>query len=387
MNEATAHGLEGEWTRPDWPSLTLAIAQCVLRNFPQVGEAQEILSVSPRPFSSASVVRTGRGTVFLKRHSALVRNVEELAEEHRFMRHLLKKGIAVPRIFKAESGETAALVVDEAGLWCCEVQSVPRGLDLYREAISWTPFRSAGHAQSAGAMLAETHLAAEDFEAPARKAKQLVSSFSIFASSDPENALKKFISARPLLNDYLRQSNLMEEAFQLLAPFHARVFPLLGELRAQWTHNDWHASNLLWSDESDAARAVAAIDFGLADRTFAVHDLALAIERNVVEWLELPKCIASGQVLPVHLDHLRALIAGYAGKRVLTQPERAVLAPMTALCHAEFALSEADYFLSVLKSEAKAKLAVDGYLLGHARWFASDEGERLMNAIEEAANE
>ena len=30
---------------------------------------------------------------------------------------------------------------------------------------------------------------------------------------------------------------------------------------------------------------------------------------------------------------------------------------MTALCHAEFALSEADYFLGVLHSKEKARMA------------------------------
>jgi Ser/Thr protein kinase RdoA (MazF antagonist) len=386
MNEATAHGLKGEWTRPDWPPLTLEFARRVLGKFPEVGEAREILSVSPRPFSSASVIRTQRGEVFLKRHAVMVRSVRELEEEHRFMRHLPANGIAVPRVFQAENGETAVLVEDQDGTWCCEVQSVPQGVDLYREAISWTPFRSVGHARSAGEMLAGVHLAAVDFLEPARKAKQLVTSFTIFSAQEPENSLKEFLSARPLLAEYVQRTSAVNEAMALLAPFHAQVFPLLGELRAQWTHNDWHASNLFWSDESDAARAVAVLDFGLADRTFAVNDLALAIERNIVEWLELPKCTEAGVEVPVHLDHLRALIAGYAEKHGLRNAERVVLGPMTALCHAEFALSEADYFLSVLKSESKARLAIEGYLLGHARWFASDEGARLMDAIEEAAN-
>jgi len=50
-----------------------------------------------------------------------------------------------------------------------------------------------------------------------------------------------------------------------------------------------HASNLLWSDAGDQAEVTAIIDFGLADRTNAVHDIAHAIERNIVEWLELGK--------------------------------------------------------------------------------------------------
>ena len=66
-----------------------------------------------------------------------------------------------------------------------------------------------------------------------------------------------------------------------------QLLPLLPALPPLWTHNDLHASNLLWSDASDDAQATAIIDFGLADRTNAVHDLAHAIERNIVEWLAL----------------------------------------------------------------------------------------------------
>jgi hypothetical protein len=58
---------------------------------------------------------------------------------------------------------------------------------------------------------------------------------------------------------------------------------------------------------------------------------------------------------------------------------------MTALCHAEFALSEADYFLGVLHSEEKAKMAYDGWLVGHARWFTSGPGHELLDALRRRA--
>ncbi len=104
---------------------------------------------------------------------------------------------------------------------------------------------------------------------------------------------------------------------------------------------------------SDDAGATAIIDFGLADRTNAVHDLAHAIERNIVEWLALVRDPAHPDDVPVHLDHLLALLDGYESVRPLSADEAAALAPMTALCHAEFALSEADYFLSILHSPEK----------------------------------
>lgn len=85
--------------------------------------------------------------------------------------------------------------------------------------------------------------------------------------------------------------------------------------------------------------------------------------------------------VPVHLDHVEALLEGYETIRSLSNEEASSLAPMTALCHAEFALSEAEYFLSVLHSDERAKMAYDGWLVGHARWFQSTVGCRLLDGL------
>jgi hypothetical protein len=58
---------------------------------------------------------------------------------------------------------------------------------------------------------------------------------------------------------------------------------------------------------------------------------------------------------------------------------------MTALCHAEFALSETDYFLAVLGSESKAWYACEGYLVAHARWFQG-AGAKLLEAMRARAD-
>jgi Ser/Thr protein kinase RdoA (MazF antagonist) len=169
---------------------------------------------------------------------------------------------------------------------------------------------------------------------------------------------------------------------ELLLPFHAELRPLLPVLKPLWTHNDLHASNLMWSNAGPDAHATAIIDFGLADRTNAVHDLAHAIERNIVEWLVLVAKPDHPDNVPLHLDHLHALLAGYESVRRLSDEEAAALKPMTALCHAEFALSEAHYFLNVLHSEERAPMAFDGWLVGHARWFHSPSGKKLLDAID-----
>lgn len=292
------------------------------------------------------------------------------------MQHLLEHGAPVPRVFAASSGETAI----ESGEWTFEVHEVPAGADIYEDALSWTPFRSTAHARSAGKALARLHLASQGFDTPRRKTQPLVAGFTIFASQEPSAAMESYLAARPALAENADAREGCKEAIELLAPFYSELRPLLPALKPLWTHNDLHASNLLWSDVSDDARAVAVIDFGLADRTNAVHDLAQAIERNIVEWLDLTDDSAQAEVR-VHFDHLEALLNGYEQVRPLSEEEAAALAPMTALCHAEFALTEADYFLGVLRSKEKARIASIDYLVGHAHWFRSAGGKKLLDEI------
>jgi Ser/Thr protein kinase RdoA (MazF antagonist) len=378
-----AHGLDGALVEPDWAPLAMDEVRTLLRQFPGRDEPLEILSVSPRPFSAASVVQTQGGRVFIKRHHRRVRDREGLLEEHRFLHSLRKHGAAVPRVFANARGESAM----ESGEWTYEVHEAAAGVDIYHDALSWTPFRTVAHARSAGQSLAGLHGASEGFDAAPRRPRPLVASFSIFAAEDPFAELKRYLAARDAIATHAALRACAQEALELLAPFHAELLPLLPALRPLWTHNDLHASNLLWSNVADDAQAVAIIDFGLADRTNAVHDLAHAIERNIVEWLVLVEDPAHPGRVPVHMDALAAFLDGYESVRPLSEEEAAALAPMTALCHAEFALSEADYFLGALHAEERAVLAYDGWLVGHARWFRSGAGEKLLHDLRRWAAE
>ena len=377
QQSALTHGLDGSLVQPDWRPLTLAEIRSALKHFPSAGEAHAIVFTSPRPLSAAAVIDTDKGRVFIKRHSRAVRDTAGLAEEHRFMHHLRSSGVDIPAVFSTGSGEGAL----ESGYWTYEVHDLPSGTDLYGDAISWTPFRSAQHARSAGAFLARMHLAAESFTAPPRKVQPLVASFTIFASSDPIGALNEYLTVRPGIAHDEQTLRDAQEALVLLTSFHAELHALLPSLPVLWTHNDLHASNLFWSDTTENAHVSSAIDFGLADRTNAVHDLAHAIERNIAEWLFLMNNPAAGDRVPVHLDHLWALLEGYEQVRPLTPAESAALTPMLALCHAEFALSEADYFLGVLHSPAKARVATHDYLLAHAQWFAGPGQETILSPL------
>ncbi|HEY1901910.1 MAG TPA: phosphotransferase [Terracidiphilus sp.] len=378
-----AHGMDGTLVEPDWAPLAMSEVRSLLGQFSACGEPLEILSMSPRPFSAASVVATAGGRVFIKRHHRSVRDREGLLEEHHFLAHLYARGARVPRVLCSVSGETAI----ESGEWMYEVHEAPVAIDLYGDALSWTPFQTSAHTRSAGQALARLHQAADRFNAPRRKPRPLVASFTIFAAENPEDELEQYLVARPALTMNAAVSEHAEAALALLAPFHAELRPLLPALAPLWTHNDLHASNLLWTNAGRNAHATAIIDFGLSDRTNAIHDLAHAIERNIVEWLALGENRAHPERVPIHLDDLRAFLDGYESVRPLGEEEAAALAPMTALCHAEVALSETDYFLGVLHSEEKARMAHEDWLVGHARWFRGAGGERLLDALRKWAAE
>jgi Ser/Thr protein kinase RdoA (MazF antagonist) len=371
------HGLNGEMERPDWPPLALAEVDAVLRRFPAAGGAVRILSVSPRPFSSGGVVQTPRGPVFVKRHARAVRDVEGLLEEHRLLAHLAGR---LPELVQAPlanvDGETAVAV----GEWTYEVHPVARGEDVYREALSWTPFLRVEDARAAGRALGRLHLASAGYDAPARMERQLVSSFTVFAG-DPIARMERYLSSRPLLRAYAEERDWRGDFERLLLPLYSKLEPSLAGLTPLWTHNDFHASNLMWSGAGADAEVTGIIDFGLSDRTNAVHDLATAIERNVVEWLRAFDAGDDSDVM--HVDQLIALLDGYCEVAPLSYEEGRALVAMLPLVHCEFALSETDYFLSVLGSREKAWFAYEGYFLRHAEWFSSACGLRLLEAVEQ----
>jgi Ser/Thr protein kinase RdoA (MazF antagonist) len=377
------HGLDGTNVPPDWPFLTLTEVDCLLRAFPAAGGAERILSYSPRPFSSASIVRTQRGEVFVKRHHRSIRDRDGLREEHAFMKHLRANGVPVPEVLTDGSGDT----VFYEGPWTYEVHGLAPGVDAYAEAPSWTPFQSVQHAESAGRSLAALHNASRSYRAPARQTRTLVTGFSIFSSQDPFAAIQDFLQFRPDLAKFLVQRKWAEKTDELLIPFYERLAGYLPSLPPLWTHNDLHASNLLWSSLDLNAKVACTIDFGLSNRTTAIHDLATAIERNCVEWLRMGGDLSESASDITHLDQMDALVEGYLQVRPLAASEQAALVALLPIVHAEFALSEADYFLRVLGSEAKAGLAWDGYYLGHAQWFYSRHGREMLTRLEAAVSD
>jgi Ser/Thr protein kinase RdoA (MazF antagonist) len=371
------HGLGKELTEPDWPPLTDDEVSEVLRGWgtPDAADSPVVAWRSPRPMSAAALVRRGAATVFLKRHHAGVRNPAQLAAEHAFATHLRRRGQPVPLVLRRANGQS----VLRRGEFYYEAQELAEGVDLYRDAVSWSRYTSQGHAFAAGRALAALHLAAADFPGPARPFAVLMNSCRLSCAADPLAEAGRLASERPDLAAYLAGRSWPQDFRASLLPLIRRAASLARTLPAQWGHGDWHPSNLTWTSAEPSAQVSGIFDFGLANRTFAVHDLAVALERSVVPWLDLDPAAtgAGGADADADLDAAAALLDGYQQVRPLTGIEAAALPRVLPVAHLEYALSEAAYFTGVTRSQAGADLAYE-YLIGHARWFGQPQGAALL---------
>jgi Ser/Thr protein kinase RdoA (MazF antagonist) len=154
------------------------------------------------------------------------------------------------------------------------------------------------------------------------------------------------------------------------------VQPRIATLPRLWTHNDWHVSNLCWTGTGPEAEVATVLDFGLAAPTFALYDLATAIERNAIAWLELDRGMDAAYPQTAH-----ALIDGYAEVLPLAPDQRALLADLLRVVHIDFALSEVEYYHGIVHSLANADAAWVTFLLGHAAWFDTPPGGALLAAV------
>lgn len=362
-----------ELVAPDWPRITVEEARELLAHYSWIADDLGTAFVvwrSPRPMSAAALVRKGMTVVFVKRHHVSVRTRARLEREHQFARHLRDRGVSVPAVLATTSGAT----VIERDEYVYEVHDSARGVDLYRDVPSWYPFVSLQHAVSAGRALANFHRAARDFAAPTWSLEVLTDSVAIVGAEDPQLALRKLVEGRLGLARALDHFDYEEDFTRWLLPWIEKASPHLGGLRPQWTHGDWHASNLTWSSDDPVATVSEILDLGLSNRTYAVHDLAVAIERNAVDWLDVARS-GSMQFDKTIVD---ALLDGYEQVAPLTPGELAALIALLPVAHLEFALSEVEYFADVVNSPSNAILAYEGYLLGHARWFEGPIGSSLL---------
>jgi len=365
-------GLNNDEVPADWPAIAPHEIAWLAGRFAQLRGATAAQWHSPRPLSAAALVETATGRVFVKRHHHSVRDAATLGEEHRFIAHLAAAGVPVVQVLRDHDGATA---VEHDG-WTYELHTPGNGEDLYRDAVSWTPLTNVAQARDAGRMLARLHQAAARYHAPQRGTHLLVARDDLIRSHDPIAALKADLDNRPGLARYLARIPWEEQLREIVLPWHAGLAERLRDEPRLWAHNDWHVSNLLW--QGDTVSTV--LDFGLASPTSALFDLATAIERNAVAWLELERGAQA-----VRIDIALALLDGYRQLLPLSAARMHLLADLLPVVHLDFALSEVEYFEGVTGSTANADVAWQPFLLGHAQWFGSAEGKALLAALHAAA--
>ncbi|WP_442682455.1 phosphotransferase enzyme family protein [Stenotrophomonas sp. JC08] len=369
-------GLNNDEVPADWPAISEAEVAWLRERFAQLQGAGTVQWHSPRPMSAAAIVGGTSGRYFIKRHHRHVRTAVTLGEEHRFIAHLGAAGVPVVKVLQDRDGVTAL----EQGDWTYEVHAVAEGEDLYRDAPSWTPLTVLDQAHEAGRMLARLHQASAGYHAPQRSTHMLVARDDLLRSDDPIAMLERDFRQRPALADYLSHKPWRQSLEQGVLPWHAGLAARLQAEPRLWAHNDWHVSNLLWKREGDATVVASVFDFGLASPTSALFDLATAIERNAVAWLQLERGMEA-----VHVATALALLEGYRQQRPLSARQVQLLADLLPVVHFDFALSEVEYFHGATGSTANADVAWHDFLLGHARWFGTRDGQALLDALRAAA--
>src|SRR5262249_50695882 len=172
---------------PDWTPLTGEEVSAVLARYPGraagglAGNGAVVAWSSPRPMSAAGLGRHGTDTVFGKRPHVRVPSTAPVAAEHAFAAHLRANGLPVPAVWRTTAGRSTVA----SGDFVYEVHDVAPGIDLYRDAMSWTPFASIGHAWAAGAALARLHRAAGGFGWPGPPPAGLPNSRAGITPADP----------------------------------------------------------------------------------------------------------------------------------------------------------------------------------------------------------
>ncbi|MBS4799978.1 MAG: phosphotransferase [Stenotrophomonas maltophilia] len=365
-------GLNNDEVAADWPPISTRDISWLREHYPQLDGQSQARWHSPRPLSAAAIVDGAQGAVFIKRHHHSVRSAACLEEEHRFIAHLAAAGLPVVQLLAAADGHTAV----EQGEWTFELHAVGVGDDLYRDAVSWSLLTDVAQAREAGRMLARLHQASDSYHAPQRSTHVLVARDDLIRAGDPIAAIKSDLATRPGLARYLARIPWEAQLRRDVLPWHSGLAERLRDEPRLWAHNDWHVSNLLWRD----GQVSTVLDFGLASPTSALFDLATAIERNAVAWLQLERGMEA-----VRIDIALALLDGYRQVLPLSAARVHLLADLLPMVHFDFALSEVEYFEGVTSSTANADVAWQPFMLGHPAWFHSPPGQALLRALHAAA--
>lgn len=383
ITDDLGHGMGNAWENKDWAHISDRELHSLQQHYACLQGNIQTLWHSPRPFSSAILLtimqdsattdETVTHPYFIKRSHCSFRRARDILQEHAILQHLAGKEIPVATLLSTHQGLTAL----ELGDWTYEVYEKAEGLDLYADQQSWKPFFYAEHAAKAGSLLAKLHRAMQDFpDLQGRSARYLVSNQQLLESENIVVAIQSRITQSPELSRYFADKNLDPCFLDRVSQVHQKIKLVLQQAAKIWTHNDLHASNLFWSVPNADADITAVIDFGLSDRNSAIYDLAVTIERNFIDWLELE------QHSHIQIDEtgLTAFLHAYFSE-IPPQEDLSILPELLKIVHLDFAFSELEYFVGITQNQQHADAAYYHWIIGHVDWFFGEQGQQFTQTL------
>ena len=359
-----------------WANVDLDEANIVCSLLEDPLEADCVLSHSLRPMAAGSLIRAHYKDDSSKKSQNLDVYIKStIRPYHRFAEHLLQNKISTPKyLYFNKNSEFLGLEKNTAGdiyvdgtllvIGDCayEVTLKASGEDRYKDAYTWDPPKTCEEAKNLGVMMAKIALASQSFDEPnPKEINAFQSRFSLCASEDVQKAAEVWLENRPDLAKFLKEQNCeIVKDLSEFAPTCKKIYDLgYANLKKQWTHGDPHISNFMW--EGSAPSAV--FDFGMAYKNTAIYDLAMTLERNTIQWVD----IANGKKDSFRTDLAEAILQGYASVRPLTDVEKELLPLVLSVSQIEQCVEFVDYYL---KSNGSYDFKIWGYdtgFLDHAR--------------------
>ena len=284
------------------------------------------------------------------------------------MDHLREHGIPVPEARTAGSH----------GGFVYEIQELGIGEDLYQSTFSWSPYQPL-HPGEAGVMLARLHTSAEALPGPGPALASVeirLLDFRLDRSDRGDRADRRPAAAARRLPGGARLA-LRRRAAHAPVPSAPGAVPRRTRAAVDPQRLAWHELVVA------GRRAHPGAHLGPRLRPRRPHHRRLRPgdrDREVRGGLgrsarrrprERPRAPTS--VIPPRLHRIRPV----SGAEFFALP---LLFP---LCHAEYQLSEIDYFLSVVPggSEKNAEIAYRDWFLGHTKWQKSEEGQAFLGLL------
>ncbi|MDO4665857.1 MAG: phosphotransferase [Actinomycetaceae bacterium] len=353
-----------------WAPITPVEAQTVVGALGEENtETVRILATSHRPMAAAALVDLGSRAVFMKRYPVDMVSVRELQAKHAFVNTLAKTFPAAKMLTFADGGTT---FVTDGNIY--EVSERAVGEDRYKNVRSWQPPNSVEDARELGHTAAKLRLAAANIPTSHQEPTSFSSPFELaFRICEGATAVREWVRQRPVISAYLHQRGLDFWAdLQNMVKFSEQIQPLRAA-KPQWSHGDLHVSNTFW----DGGHISTVIDFGLATVNPPLADLAIAIERHSIDWVQISAGRNPRSGWP---DAAKAILEGYCSQCPLGDEEEDALSALVALSGMEFDLMMVEYAAKI-PDPALADWAYNIGFLQHNQWFCSDAGTEYLHFL------